>query len=58
MRDATRQEIEELKRENRELKEIAIELLLETHRLKKRRCRHWSPGPQTAHERPGDGKGP
>ena len=35
VRDATRREIEELKRENGELKEIAAELLLETYRLKK-----------------------
>jgi len=35
VRDATRHEIEQLKRENRELKEIVAELLLETRRLKK-----------------------
>jgi len=35
IRDATRHEIEQLKRENREMKEIAAELLLETYRLKK-----------------------
>jgi|TARA_B100000315_G_C14527483_1_gene564526 transposase len=35
VRDATRQEIEELRRENSELKEIAAELLLKNHRLKK-----------------------
>ncbi len=35
VRDATRQEIEELKRENSELKQICAELLLENHRLKK-----------------------
>ncbi len=35
IRDATRHEIEQLKRENREMKEIAADLLLETHRLKK-----------------------
>ena len=35
IRDATRHEINQLKRENREMKEIAAELLLETHRLKK-----------------------
>ena len=35
VRDATRHEIEELKRENGDLKEIAAELLLEIHRLKK-----------------------
>ena len=35
VRDATRQEIEELKRENGDLKQIVAELVLETHRLKK-----------------------
>ena len=35
VRDATRYEIEQLKRENVELKEIVADLLLETHRLKK-----------------------
>ena len=35
IRDATRHEIEQLKRENGELKEIVAELLLETRRLKK-----------------------
>ncbi len=35
VRDATRHEIEQLKRENGELKEIVAELLLETRRLKK-----------------------
>ena len=35
VRDATRIEVEQLKRDTRELKEIVAELLLETHRLKK-----------------------
>ena len=35
VRDATRVEIEQLKRDTRELKEIVAALLLETHRLKK-----------------------
>ena len=35
VRDATRQEIEELRRENGDLKQIVAELMLETHRLKK-----------------------
>ena len=35
VRDATRHEIEQLKRENGDLKEIVANLLLETHRLKK-----------------------
>ena len=37
VRDATRHEIEQLKRENGDLKEIVADLLLETHRLKKTR---------------------
>ena len=35
VRDATRQEIDQLKRENSELKELAGELFLELHRFKK-----------------------
>ena len=35
IRDATRVEVEQLKRDIRELKEIVADLLLETHRLKK-----------------------
>ena len=35
VRDATRQEIEELKRENGDLKEIVAELMLDTHCLQK-----------------------
>jgi transposase len=35
LRDATRQEIEQLKRENGDLKEIVADLVIETHRLKK-----------------------
>ena len=35
MRDATRQEIEQLKRENSELKQLVGELSLELHRFKK-----------------------
>ena len=35
VRDATRVEVEQLKRDTRELKEIVAELLLETRRLKK-----------------------
>jgi hypothetical protein len=35
VRDATRHEIEQLKRENGDLKEIVADLLIETHRLKK-----------------------
>ena len=35
VRDATRQEIQELKRENFELKQLVAELSLEVYRLKK-----------------------
>ena len=35
VRDATRPEIDQLKRENGDLKKIVADLLLETHRLKK-----------------------
>ena len=35
VRDATRVEIEQLKRENGDLKEIVADLVIETHRLKK-----------------------
>ncbi len=35
VRDATRQEIEQLRRENGDLKEIVADLVIETHRLKK-----------------------
>ena len=35
VRDAARQEIEQLKRENGDLKEIVADLVIETHRLKK-----------------------
>ncbi len=35
VRDATRHEIEQLKRENGNLKEIVADLVIETHRLKK-----------------------
>ena len=35
MRDATRQEIEHLKRENYDLKQLVTDLSLEVHRFKK-----------------------
>ena len=37
MRDATRQEVQELKRENNELKQLVAELSLQVHRFKKTR---------------------
>jgi transposase len=40
VRDATRQEIDELKRENSDLKHMVADLSLEAYRLKKRRFPH------------------
>ena len=42
VRDATRQEIEQLKRENGELKQLVADLSLQVHRLKKRLSRCWT----------------
>ena len=39
VRDATRQEIQDLKRENGELRQLVAELSLEVYRLEKRPCR-------------------
>ena len=39
VRDATRQEIHALKRENGELKQVVADLSLDAYRLKKRPCR-------------------
>ena len=50
VRVATRQEIEHLKRENYDLKQLVADLSLEVHRFKKRPFQ-LSMGPQ-AHERP------
>ena len=52
VRDATRDEIEHLKRENHGLKQLAADLSLEVHRLKTRPPRLWTMAP--AHERPGE----
>ena len=52
VRDATRQEIEHLKRENYDLKQLVAALSLEVHRFKKQPSQP-SKGPQ-AHERPGE----
>ena len=52
VRDATRQEIEHLKRENHDLKQLVVHLSLEVHRFKKRPSQ-LSTGPQ-ALERPGE----
>jgi len=50
VRDATRQEIEHLKRENYDLKQLVAGISLEVHRLKERPSQP-SKGPQ-GHERP------
>jgi len=52
VRAATRQEIEHLKRENHDLKQLVADLSLEVHRFKKRTSQ-LSMEPQ-AHERPGE----
>ena len=50
--DATRQEIEQLRRENSEMKELVGELFLELHRFKKQLCHHYTTT-ASAHERSG-----
>ena len=58
VRDATQQEVQGLRRENVELKQLVAELSLEGHRLKKRlyRCPTTTPVPED--ERRGEGRGP
>ena len=58
VRDATRQEIEQLKRENSELKQLVGELSLELHRFKKQLCRPYTTT-APSHERSGtiEGRG-
>ena len=43
-RDATKAEVNELKRENARLKQLVAELSLQVHVLKKRLSRGWSKG--------------
>jgi len=57
-RDATRQEIHALKRENGELKHLVADLSLEAYRLKKRPCRCWRTVPVPSDERCGQGVDP
>ena len=57
VRDATRQEIQELKRENGELKQLAADLSLEAYRLKKRPYQCLRPPAVSADERRGEGGG-
>ena len=47
LRDATQQELHQLKRENVELKQLVAELSLEGYRLKKRPYRYPTPTPGT-----------
>ena len=58
VRDATQQEVQGLRRENVELKQLVAELSLEGYRLKKRlyRCPTTTPVPED--ERRGEGRGP
>ena len=58
VRDATQQEVQGLRRENVELKQLAAELSLEGYRLKKRlyRCPTTTLVPED--ERRGEGRGP
>ena len=49
VRDATRQEINEIKRESTDLKHLVADLSLEVYRLKKRLFLHWTTT-ATAHE--------
>jgi len=50
IRDATRQEIEQMKQENAELKHLVADLSLEVYRLKKRLFRGWRIATVPAHE--------
>jgi len=50
VRDATRQEIDEIKRENAELKQLVADLSLEAYRLKKRLFLRWGTTPAAEHE--------
>ena len=54
VRDATQQEVQGLRRENVELKQLVAELSLEGHRLKKRLYRYSSKTPVPEDERRGE----
>jgi transposase len=51
VRDATRQEVQELKREDDEFKQLVVELSLQVQRLKKRRSRCRGTAPVSTDER-------
>ena len=57
VRDATRQELQHLKRENSDLKQLVADLSLEVHRFRKRDYFQPSKGPQS-HLRPREVGGP
>ena len=57
VRDATQQEVQALKRENVELKQLVAELSLEGYRLKKRPFRYSTPPPVSTDECCGEGGG-
>ena len=57
VRDATQQEVQGLRRENVELKQLVAELSLEGYRLKKRLYRYSTPPPVPEGERRGEGGG-
>ena len=54
VRDATQQEVQGLRRENVELKQLVAELSLEGYRLKKRPYRYSTPTPVPEDERRGE----
>ena len=58
VRNATQQEVQALRRENVELKQLVAELSLEGHRLKKQLYRYSTPTPVPEDERHGEGRGP
>ena len=58
VRDATRQEIQALKRENGELKQLVAELSLEAYRLKKRSSLCLRTASVSPDERRGEGDSP
>ena len=57
VRDATQQEVHQLKRENVELKQLVADLSLEGHRLKKQLYRYSSKTPVPEDERFGEDGG-
>jgi len=55
VRDATRQEINGLKRENTDLKQLVADLSLDVYRLKKRLFRYWRATMAPAYDGRGEG---